>query len=277
MRVRGRLLDLPCPAKFSKYRSTERSTLSDLFDDLESNEEIKRDTVTSSEVPFVQIPLPVLRIYGKELGACGVAVYAAVKSYANYRSQTCFLLIQTIANQLDMGESTVRRELSKLTGLGLLSKKTTGRSLIFHVENLQYRDVADRPLPESALIAISERSIYKEKFFKEKVLTEPTFATLTVSEDGPKKVYDHYISVMGKNPKTYDLTPSRRKKLETRFHECVEKTKDELKAIELMKVSVDNCADSPFHMGKNENGKKYNDLIDNIFKSYEQMEKWWND
>jgi hypothetical protein len=45
-----------------------------------------------------------------------------------------------------------------------------------------------------------------------------------------------------------------------------------------MKIAVDALADSDWHMGRDlkTNGKKYCEWEDHLFKSYEQMEKWWN-
>jgi DNA-binding IscR family transcriptional regulator len=86
-------------------------------------------------------------------------------------------------------------------------------------------------------------------------------------------VYDHYISKTGRNPKLYAFSQARKEKLTTRFHECLKKTDgDPVKAVELMKLSIDGCLANKWWSEKG-----LNDLVAHIFKSYEQMEKWWND
>jgi hypothetical protein len=50
------------------------------------------------------------------------------------------------------------------------------------------------------------------------------------------------------------------------------------KAVKLMNVAIDQLAASDWHMGRNPktDGKKYYEWERHLFKSYEQMEEWWN-
>jgi hypothetical protein len=277
--VRGRLLDLPCPAKVLQNTGPHGkglNLLSELFDDSVLQSENPQDLVVTDEGPFVLIPKALIDQLGPQLGAYGLAVYVGLKAHANrQQGMTTFILTETLAKELSIGESTVRRELTRMVDFGLITKqKRFARSSIYCILPVRYH-VADSPLPYSALSATIERHNNKN-------LTRRTEQSRFLPSEPPnpifvEDVYRYYLASMGKNPKTYELTTSRRKKLDSRFRECIEKTKDAAKAAELMKVSVDNCAASAFHMGNNPSGKKYNDLIDNIFKSYEQMEKWWND
>jgi hypothetical protein len=94
-----------------------------------------------------------------------------------------------------------------------------------------------------------------------------------------EKVFEHYIFSTRRNAKTYSLTPPRRKKALARLRECLPKTGgDYEKAGELLIIAIDNLAASDWHMGRDptSQGKKYCDWIDNLFKSQEQLEKWWN-
>jgi hypothetical protein len=91
-------------------------------------------------------------------------------------------------------------------------------------------------------------------------------------------VWDYYITGVGKNPKTYSFTPLRKRKGTARLKECIGKTETLADAVALMKDAVDGLVSSPWHMGQDAktNGKKYCDWESNLFKSYEQMEKWWD-
>jgi hypothetical protein len=92
-------------------------------------------------------------------------------------------------------------------------------------------------------------------------------------------VWDYYIFKIGCNPKTYSFTTLRKRKGIARLKECLCKTKGNLPdAVALMTLAVDHLAASPWHMGRDPktNGKRYCEWEDHLFKSYEQMEKWWN-
>jgi hypothetical protein len=49
-------------------------------------------------------------------------------------------------------------------------------------------------------------------------------------------------------------------------------------AISLMKVAISGLVASDWHMGRDPktNGKRYLEWEENLFNSYEQMERWWN-
>jgi hypothetical protein len=63
-----------------------------------------------------------------------------------------------------------------------------------------------------------------------------------------------------------------------RLKECIAKTKTLGDAVALMKAAVDGLVSSPWHMGQDAktHGRKYCDWEKNLFKSFEQMEGWWN-
>jgi hypothetical protein len=91
--------------------------------------------------------------------------------------------------------------------------------------------------------------------------------------------FEHYCCATERNRLTYRLTDQRRKAALTRLKDCLKLTKGDYdKAAELLQVAIDNLARSDWHMGRDPagKGKKYCDWISNLFKSYEQMEKWWN-
>lgn len=98
--------------------------------------------------------------------------------------------------------------------------------------------------------------------------------------DGPiSDLFAYYLEKTGRNPKTYTLTSKRKQKAITRFRECLQKTGNDFeKAKQLMRLAIDGLAASDFHMGRDSktNGKKYCEWEEHLFKSYEQMERWWN-
>jgi hypothetical protein len=107
--------------------------------------------------------------------------------------------------------------------------------------------------------------------------------TISSNPDGfdgaVKAVFDYYLEKTNRNPKTYEFTPLRKQKGISRLKECGRKTAgDYEKAKTLMKLAVDGLVASDFHMGRESttSGKKYCEWEKHLFKSYEQMESWWN-
>jgi hypothetical protein len=91
--------------------------------------------------------------------------------------------------------------------------------------------------------------------------------------------FEHYCVATEKNRLTYRLTPQRRKVGVTRLRDCLKLTKgDYEKAAGLLRVAIDKLSESDWHMGRDPGtkGKKYCDWINNLFKSYERMEAWFN-
>jgi uncharacterized protein YdaU (DUF1376 family) len=91
-------------------------------------------------------------------------------------------------------------------------------------------------------------------------------------------IFDYYVSATERNPRAYSLTDKRRKSGIARLKECLEKTSGDLGgAANLMRCAIDALVASDYHMarGKFEGQTKYNDW-ENLFRSQEQLEKWWN-
>jgi hypothetical protein len=98
-------------------------------------------------------------------------------------------------------------------------------------------------------------------------------------DDAVKVIFDHYLERTGRNPKTYEFTAMRKRKGVARLRECLRKTGGDLaKAVDLMQIAIEGLVASDFHMGGDpkSGGKKYCDWEKHVFKSYEQMEGWWN-
>lgn len=100
-----------------------------------------------------------------------------------------------------------------------------------------------------------------------------------------REVYRYYCTAMDRKSTRYRLTDKRKRMLVRRAAELrrtVSQDKPGISAADvpaevecLMKYAVDACARSPFHMGENEQERKYNDL-EHIFRNYEVMERWLN-
>ncbi len=94
-----------------------------------------------------------------------------------------------------------------------------------------------------------------------------------------REIWDYYIQQTARNPKTCFFPPLRKCKGLARLRECMSKTGGELEKAEgLMKLAIDRLVASDFHMGRDTktNGKRYCDWENHVFRSYEQMEGWWN-
>jgi len=79
-------------------------------------------------------------------------------------------------------------------------------------------------------------------------------------------VYGNYCRIMRRSPERYKLTQGRAKKIAARLKEGF--------TVEQLVQAARNMALSDFHMGKNEAGRKYNDLAEHLYKSYEKTEAW---
>ena len=62
----------------------------------------------------------IIRHYGRELQASGIAVYTTLCCHADNGTQESFPSLKTMADLLNLSPSTVRRALRKLAGLGLI-------------------------------------------------------------------------------------------------------------------------------------------------------------
>jgi len=98
-------------------------------------------------------------------------------------------------------------------------------------------------------------------------------------ESAIEDIFAYYLEETGRNPKTYSFTDLRKKKGIARLRQCLKKTGGNVpNAVALMKLAVDGLAASDWHMGRDPktNGKPFYDWEKHVFKSYEQMEGWWN-
>ena len=98
-------------------------------------------------------------------------------------------------------------------------------------------------------------------------------------DEAAKRVFDYYVEKCERSPAMYTYTETRKKLLIKRLDEARRKTHGDLaKAEALLKLSVDGIAADDWAMGRDRNtkGKTYCQLEDNVFKTFEQMEKWYS-
>ena len=75
----------------------------------------------------------VLHIYGPKLKASGIAVYNALASFANFKTQTCFPTQKALAELTGMSRRTVSRKIKLLKELGLIKVERKKGSCIYHI------------------------------------------------------------------------------------------------------------------------------------------------
>ena len=83
----------------------------------------------------------------------------------------------------------------------------------------------------------------------------------TISAD-VKMVFDHWVAVMGKNPKRTELDDNRKRLITKALKNY---------SVADLKQAIDGCAASQFHMGQNRDKKKYNGL-ELILRNSEKIE-----
>ena len=109
-------------------------------------------------------------------------------------------------------------------------------------------------------------------------LEPPKNEEVKIHREAVIRVFEHYLGATGRSATVYSLTDTRRRQGEKRLQECLKKTGGDIeKAVELMVIAIDALSKSDFHMGRDKktNGKRYCEW-EHVFRSYEQMEKWWN-
>jgi hypothetical protein len=75
----------------------------------------------------------ILHSYGQKLKASGIAVYNALASFANFKTQTCFPTQQAIAQLIRLSPRTVRRKVKLMIELGLIKVERRRGSAIYYL------------------------------------------------------------------------------------------------------------------------------------------------
>lgn len=93
------------------------------------------------------------------------------------------------------------------------------------------------------------------------------------------EIWPYYLEKCERDPNRYEMLATRVSKIVMRFKEQRKKAGTYQGAVAVLKEAIDNLAASDFHMGRdaNSNGKRYCDIVDNLFKSPEVLSKRLND
>lgn len=167
---------------------------------------------------------------------------------------------------------TVMRALGKLKKMNIIViKKDNTNEIKYSI----YKDFDNwKPLSKKITVAKKDNMVLSKKIIRPLSKKIPSInknnsidnTINNNTETHVQEIFLHYCIVMKRDPKKYTLTPLRANKIVSMLKEG--KTVNELKSV------INTCAASKFHMGNNSSGAKYNDLIDNIFRSREKIE-WW--
>jgi DNA-binding transcriptional ArsR family regulator len=75
----------------------------------------------------------ILHSYGQKLKASGIAVYNALASFANFKTQTCFPTQEAVAQLIGLSPRTVRRKVKVMIELGLIKVERRRGSAIYYL------------------------------------------------------------------------------------------------------------------------------------------------
>lgn len=126
-------------------------------------------------------------------------------------------------------------------------------------------DTCGQPVDNGGQSGHREKEKEREK---KKKRDDDAKASMSKSQGDPdliRKVFDYWVKKTGRDPARTKLTDSRRTKIKARLQDS---TKEEIR------IAIDACAASDFHMGDNDRSRPYNDLAKHILKSREQVEQW---
>jgi hypothetical protein len=171
-----------------------------------------------------------------------------------------------------MSAGSVSKAAKELIDLGLISieERRDGKVKLPSVYTLKSLTVTSRRSCHDGH-EVTIEMINKKREINNKV------GTTSPHVEAVRRVFEHYVKVMDKNPKLYTFTDQRKKTGLARFADCLKAYGgDAAKAEKVMTIVVDKVADTPFHMGKNDRNRKYNDWVENIFKNTDKMEWWIN-
>lgn len=79
------------------------------------------------------------------------------------------------------------------------------------------------------------------------VTDEPAVAT----SDDVRRLFDHWVFMLGKNPKRVALGPERRKVITRAL---------QLYDVDVLEMAIEGCAASEWHAGENDRGASYQDI-----------------
>lgn len=87
---------------------------------------------------------------------------------------------------------------------------------------------------------------------------------LAAAPDDVRRLFDHWVFMLGKNPKRVALGPERRKVISRAL---------QLYEVEVLEMAIEGCAASEWHAGENDRGTVYQD-IELILRNESHIERF---
>ena len=177
-----------------------------------------------------------------------------------------------LASDLGLSEMQVRTSLDKLKSTSDITIKTTNQFSVVTIVNYGSYQIDDnettsgitsqpsneQPTDNQRITTSKEVKKERKKEVKKKDLMSGK------PDERVREIFDHWVSVMGKSSKV-TLTPKRREKIQTRLKDGY--------TVEDIKLAINGCANSSYHMGQNPQGTVYDDL-ELICREGTQIEKF---
>ncbi len=246
--------------------------------------------VSSDGEHFVHVPNWIIEKHGKRIGVLGIAVYVALKKFADYGTGECYPSMETVADIWGMGSrNTVVKAIEILESEGLLSVQKGSKVGDRHHYFIRSREIQPCSENEHAHAQnLTSPCSKNEHVIKEELeprnetqtagslfLTPTEENVVQVLDDPIVKAFTYFCTEAGKTGR-YVLTPDRRKMAEKRWKESVALVRAEGVATEdvrgevgrMFKKAIDKIVASDWHY---DNGFLE---WDQVFKSESNFTKW---
>lgn len=178
-------------------------------------------------------------LVNNELSVAARLTYILMRFYA-WQDEDCWPGQDALAGLLGCTVKTLRGYVSELVSGGLVrvERRGQGRTNRYILTRL------DGPVSTRLDVVKVTHPYVEEDSVKENTEKKDDLSSRV------KEVFDHWRTVMN-HPKA-KLDPSRRSKIGARLRDGF--------SVEELKSAIDGCRSSEWHMGQNENKRKYNDI-----------------
>ncbi len=169
---------------------------------------------------------------------------------------------------------------NKLSDMGLIEISETGEITVCGARekhpNLKWKDEAKQGSLKNGTNQFEFTDKETEAETQSKTKTEFNQSPLS-GDDSPalninekiRIIYEFYIKHSGRDFSRYKLTPKRSSKIKARIMDGF--------TMAQLTAAIQAVLNNPWNLGENPQGKKYIELDDHIFRSFEQTEKRIND
>jgi len=213
----------------------------------------KPTSVVSDTGMFVLIPEWVIDL---EMSSGAFRLYAVLGKYADWKDGMAWPSRGTLAHQMKSSVDSIDRWLKELVDIGVLEVSrrlvTTPSSTTTNLTNL-YRIIRTKPVaPSRKVAATPSRTVAATPSRKDAALTISTINDIHLRTIGEiDVVFSEWMTAAGKDPKRTKLDAKRRARIQWALDNYPKE--DVLDAVR-------GWLNSPFHTGKNNQRKVYNDI-----------------